>query len=95
MENRNQNSKRQNELLNNKNLINQSNQKNDDYSKTSNSSNHSQIEAAEEFAIKEDMIEQQHKTENVQQFNTQNFYNRQHYAGNRVVPQAKNSKNSK
>lgn len=94
MDNRSQNN-RQNEQLKNKNLINQSNRRQDDYYKTSNSNNHSQLEAAEEFAIEEDMMEQQHKTENVQQFNTQNFYNRQHYAGNRIVPQDENSKKSK
>lgn len=70
----------------NKNLINQSNLQNDDYFRTSNSSNHSQLEAAEEFAIEEDMMELQHETQDVQQFNTQNYYNRQHYVGNRVVP---------
>lgn len=75
-----------------KNLINQSNQKADDYAELSNSNNHSQLEAAEEFEIEEDMIECQHQTEDVQYFNTQNFYNRQHYVGNRVVPQDKNFK---
>ncbi|MBQ4342752.1 MAG: hypothetical protein IJC38_02575 [Erysipelotrichaceae bacterium] len=89
---RNQNQKKE---INTNNLINQSSQQHDDYYKKSNSSNHSQLEAAEEFAIEEDMIELQHQTKDVQQFNTQNFYNRQHYAGNRVVPQDKNFKGTK
>ncbi len=87
--------KNQNEKFKTKNLINQSNQSEDDYFKTSNSNNHSQLEAAEEFEIEEDMMERQHQTKDVQQFNTQNFYNRQHYAGNRIVPQDKNFKDSK
>lgn len=60
--------------------------KGDDYFKTSNSNNHSQFVSSEEFAIEEDMIETQSEIEDVQIFNTQNFYNRQHYVGNRVVP---------
>ena len=72
-----------------KNLINQSNKYQDDYSKTSNSNNHSQLESIDEFAIEEDMSEYQYHTENVQIFNTQNYYNRQHYTENRVVPQKK------
>ena len=69
-----------------KKLISQSNQDKDDYAQLSNSSNHAQMQALEEFAMEEDMMETQQYTEDVQLFNTQNFYNRQHYAGYRVVP---------
>ena len=69
-----------------KTLINRSNQIKDDYASLSNSNNHAQLEAACEFEIEEDMIETQYGIDEVQLFNTQNFYNRQHYAGQRVVP---------
>ncbi len=69
-----------------KKLISQSNQNKDDYARLSNSNNHAQMEALEEFAMEEDMIETQQCTEDVQLFNTQNFYNRQHYTACRVVP---------
>ena len=69
-----------------KKLIFQSDQDKDNYAKLSNSNNHAQMEALEEFAMEEDMIETQQCIEDVQLFNTQNFYNRQHYAGCRVVP---------
>ena len=69
-----------------KRLIHRSDQYKDDYAQLSNSSNHCQMEAAYEFEIEEDMIEAQHCMDDVQLFNTQNFYNRQHYAGCRVVP---------
>jgi len=91
--NKNENEKRQM----NKNLINQSNKKQDDYFKTSNSNNHSQFEVGQEFEIEEDMLETQNQTKDVQQFNTQNYYNRQHSVQNRVVPKDqqfyKNKKN--
>ena len=69
-----------------KKLIFQSDQYKDNYAKLSNSNNHAQMEALEEFAMEEDMMETQQYTEDVQLFNTQNFYNRQHYTGCRVVP---------
>ena len=75
-----------------KKLIFQSDQDKDNYAKLSNSNNHAQMEALEEFAMEEDMMETQQYTEDVQFFNTQNFYNRQHYTGCRVVPKKDSDK---
>ena len=68
------------------------NKNKNEYFKYSNSTNHSQLESLEEFAMEEDMTETQPEKEGDQQFNTQNFYNRQHYVGKRIVSKHENKK---